>query len=362
MKVKIYGAGSIGNHLAQASRRMGWEVVVVDRDEKALKRMKEDIYPSRYGAWDETIRLYRLGTEPQSGFDAIFIGTPPDTHLPLAITILRTESPKVLQIEKPLCATTLEGLKEFLTEAQRCKNTKIVVGYNHTLADNTSKTIELLRREAIGTPLTIDAETRSHWSGIFKAHPWLAGPQDSYLGFWQRGGGASGEHSHALHLWQYFAHVVGAGRVVAVSASIDYVDAHGALYDRLCHLFLTTEHGLIGRVIQDVITTPKRKYAMIQGDTGRIEWYCDVTNTLDRVEVKGKEQQENFDIPKTRTDEFFKEIKHIDNLLTGATAYEDSPLQLKRGIETMLVLEAAHRSHAEGSKTIPVDYSLVDSF
>ncbi len=31
------------------------------------------------------------------------------------------------------------------------------------------------------------------------AHPWLAGPQDSYLGFWRRGGGASGEHSHAIY-------------------------------------------------------------------------------------------------------------------------------------------------------------------
>ena len=40
-KVKIYGAGSIGNHLAQASRRVGWDVAVVDPDAKALDRMKK---------------------------------------------------------------------------------------------------------------------------------------------------------------------------------------------------------------------------------------------------------------------------------------------------------------------------------
>jgi len=60
MKVKIYGAGSIGNHLAQASRRMGWEVAVVDPAAVALERMRKDIYPARYGAWDGSIELYRL--------------------------------------------------------------------------------------------------------------------------------------------------------------------------------------------------------------------------------------------------------------------------------------------------------------
>ena len=57
MKVKIIGAGSIGNHLAQASRRLGWEVTVVDNDQKALERMKNEIYPARYGGWDEKFSL-----------------------------------------------------------------------------------------------------------------------------------------------------------------------------------------------------------------------------------------------------------------------------------------------------------------
>ena len=36
-KVKIYGAGSIGNHLAQASRRMGWSVDICDIDVREVK-------------------------------------------------------------------------------------------------------------------------------------------------------------------------------------------------------------------------------------------------------------------------------------------------------------------------------------
>jgi len=56
MKVKIIGAGSIGNHLAQACRRIGWEVTVVDKDQAAIERMKNEIYPKRYGSWDENIK------------------------------------------------------------------------------------------------------------------------------------------------------------------------------------------------------------------------------------------------------------------------------------------------------------------
>ena len=59
--VKIYGAGSIGNHMANASRAIGMKVDVVDIDEAALNRMKCDIYPSRYGAWDENISLHAKG-------------------------------------------------------------------------------------------------------------------------------------------------------------------------------------------------------------------------------------------------------------------------------------------------------------
>ena len=44
--VKIYGAGSIGNHLANASRTLGWSVDIVDVDGNALNRTKKEIYPS----------------------------------------------------------------------------------------------------------------------------------------------------------------------------------------------------------------------------------------------------------------------------------------------------------------------------
>ena len=57
MDILIFGAGSIGNHLANASKRLNWSVTILDIDPKALQRTKGEIYPQRYGSWDESIKL-----------------------------------------------------------------------------------------------------------------------------------------------------------------------------------------------------------------------------------------------------------------------------------------------------------------
>ena len=53
--------------------------------------------------------------------------------------------------------------------------------------------------------------------------PGLMGLADTYLGYWNRGGGACGEHSHAINLWQFFSHSLGCGRVTESYC----VDGHG---------------------------------------------------------------------------------------------------------------------------------------
>lgn len=356
MKVKIFGAGSIGNHLTRASREVGWDVTVVDRDQGALDRMKNDIYPKRYGAWDEWISLFTPDKAPKGGYDVVLIGTPPDSHLPVAMQVLREEAPRVLQIEKPLCSPTLEGLDEFAAEVRKHPETAVIAGFNHLLAANTIKTEELIKRGDLGAVQAIHSEVRSHWKNIFDAHPWLSGPQDTYLGFWKKGGGAGGEHIHALNLWQHFAHVAGAGRVKEVDAMFDYIEENDASYDRSCFINLVTENGMVGRVAQDVITLPKQKFAHLQFEKGSVVWYNDVSKTTDQVvrQEHGKDK-EVFDITKSRTEEFLKETEHIQAILDGKVKLADSPVKVQRGIDSMLVLAAAHQSHKE-KRSVPVDY------
>ncbi|MFA6898087.1 MAG: Gfo/Idh/MocA family oxidoreductase, partial [Candidatus Paceibacterota bacterium] len=186
MKVKVIGAGSIGNHLSQAARRMGWDVSVVDRDQEALRRMKEDIFPSRYGAWDEKIQLFDSANEPKGGFDVICIGTPPDVRLHLALQALE-EKPKVLLLEKPLFTPDFaerEEFADFMNQVTKpISPTTVLAGYDHAVSAAIDFVSEMLRESSIGEVQTLDVEFRENWEGIFKAHRWLKGPADSYLGF-----------------------------------------------------------------------------------------------------------------------------------------------------------------------------------
>lgn len=351
MRVKIYGAGSVGNHLAHACRCLGWQVAVCDISQVALERMKNEIYPSRYGRWDKSIQLYNKMLAPIGGFDVILIGTPPPSHLRLALEAL-AEKPRAILVEKPLCKPNLEGADEFC-RAIRDSETRLFVGYNHVVGKATRKAEELLK--AIGEVQTLDVEFRECWAGIFDAHPWLTGPSDSYLGFWEFGGGASGEYSHAVNLWQHFAHIMDAGRVVEVDAMLNYIRDDEAEYDDLCLLHLQTERGLVGCVAQDLVTTPPRKRAKIQGTLGAVEWMNGYNLGGDVVlSLRPGVTDELHFIPKERPDDFIEELRHVEGQLTDSA--ESSGISLGRGLDTMLVLAAAHRSEREECR-IRIDYS-----
>lgn len=344
-RVKIYGAGSIGNHLANASRALNWDVTVCDVSDAALDRMKTDIYPSRYGAWDSTIHMFNNNNAPRGQFDLIIIGTPPVYHIPLALEALQ-ENPQAILIEKPLCGPTLEGMQALADNAKTAQ-TKIFVGYTHVVSRSLKKAEDIIASGEIGEVVTLDAEFREHWGGIFKAHPWLKGPEDSYLGFWEAGGGASGEHSHALNLWQHLAHVCQRGRVSQVVASLSYQKSGKAHYDDLCFLHLRTEQGFLGRVVQDVVTTPSKKWARIQGTKGTVEWVANIDAEGDGVIVyRPGQKEERFHFPKKRADDFIAELQHLHvHLQKGAPV---SPLCLERGLDSMMVLCAAHLSQQKG--------------
>lgn len=348
--VKIIGAGSIGNHLAHASRSLGWHVTVCDIDQAALHRTKTQIYPTRYGSWDENIQLCLIDDVPKGNFDLIIIGTPPDSHIPLALEAIQ-EKPKAILIEKPLCSPNLddaETLKRLAAES----GIFAFVGYDHVVGKAAQETMRASQQ--LRTIETLDVEFREYWGGIFAAHPWLQGPQDSYLGFWQRGGGASGEHSHAINLWQFFSQQLGKGRIVEVSASMDFVKTDGLDYDKLCLLHLKTEQGLIGRVVQDVITSPARKWARIQGDNGYVELTIGHQPGIDKVQWKIAEgDPQSQTIQKIRPDDFIWELQHIDSALKGQD--NTSVISLEQGLDTMMVVSAAHLS-AANNRAVRINY------
>ena len=351
-KVKILGAGSIGNHLSHAARSLGWSVDLVDPDPAALERTRTKIYPSRYGRWDEAIRLMAPEAAPPGNYDLICIGTPPDSHVRLARAAV-AERPKAVLVEKPLCGPDLVGGQDLADEAA-AGNVAVFVGYDHVVGQAARFVESLLTSRSLKDIATIDVEFREHWGGILAAHPWLAGPWETYLGYSSRGGGASGEHSHAANLWQHFAHAAGAGRVVEVQATLDVIRERGMDYDRLCLMNLRTEGGLVGRCVQDVVTQPPRKWARIQGADGHVEWWCGHQPGVDLVTGQAAGQPIERRISKTRPDDFIEELRHISDAMQSDPSR--SPIALARALDTMLVVAAAHGSSASGRRA-RIDYS-----
>jgi predicted dehydrogenase len=353
MKIKTLGAGSIGNHLSHAARRLGWSVDLVDIDPAALKRAREEIYPARYGKWDDAIGLFTSDAAPKGGYDLILVGTPPDSHMRLALAAL-DENPRGLLIEKPVCTPDLAGADELVAKAA-AKGCRMFVGYDHVVGAAADRFCALIDEGRAGDVQTLDVEFREHWGGIFAAHPWLSGPSDTYLGFWRRGGGAAGEHSHAFNLWQHFAHRLGQGRIARVTADLDYVEVDGADYDRLCLANLETDGGLLGRVVQDVVTRPVRKWARLQGSDGFVEWVCGYEPGKDAVIFPGASGNvvvETF--AKTRPDDFILELRHIAAAMNGNAG--TSPLAIERGLDTMMVVAASHHS-SQTRRSVEIDWS-----
>ncbi|QDU73689.1 Oxidoreductase family, NAD-binding Rossmann fold [Bremerella volcania] len=350
LRVKIYGAGSIGNHLANASRQLGWDVTVCDVSEAALNRMREEIYPARYGTWDPAIQLCTNDNAPQGGFDLILVGTPPEYHLPLAVQAL-AENPRAIMVEKPVCQPSLELAQTLCKEAG---DTKLFVGYDHVVSRAVTAGRQHLADQVLGQVHWIDVEFREHWKGIFAAHPWLSGPSDTYLGYWQRGGGASGEHSHALNLWQHLAHVCDGGRVSEVDAKMVYESHDQGTYDSQCMLNLQTEAGLVGRVVQDVVTFPPSKRAVVHGERGSLQIVIGYKPGCDAVILQVEDVAPVVaEFPKTRPDDFIQELRHIAAHLEDSAP--ESPISLARGLDTMLVIAAAHESDSQSCR-MQLDY------
>lgn len=353
IKVKIYGAGSIGNHLSHACRVMGWKVDLCDVDPAALERTRTQIYPGRYGKWDDAIRLFRNDQAPTGGYDLICIGTPPDSHISMAAAAV-TEKPRAILVEKPFCTPEMVGAQELFDLARKA-GVAIFTGYDHVVGQASQKLAEIAASGRLGGIETLDVEFREHWGGIFAAHPWLAGPSDSYLGFWERGGGASGEHSHAANLWQHISHEIGGGRVVEVQAMMEFVSDGRVEYDKFCLMNLRTENGLAGRVVQDVVTNPPRKWGRVQGQNGYVEWHCGFKQGIDAVfEGSASGSIEEHLFKKTRPDDFVLELRHIEMTLSRNSA--KSALSIERGLDTMLLIAAAHKSVQERCN-VRIDYS-----
>ena len=167
--VLIFGAGSIGNHMANACSKLNYDIYITDISSVALQRMKNEIYPRRYKKWNKKIKIVKFSNwqKLKKKFDLIIVGTPPNTHLNLLKKCLKIIDSNKILIEKPLCS-----FPENLDLFKKLKNDYIFCGYNHSVSPSINYLFEQLnvKKEKIKF---IDVQWREGWNGILGAHYWL---------------------------------------------------------------------------------------------------------------------------------------------------------------------------------------------
>ena len=100
---------------------------------------------------------------------------------------------------------------------------------------------------------------------------------------------------------------------------LDMVEEQGACYDRVAQLHVRTESGLVGTIVQDVVTRPARKWLRVEGRDGFVEWQVNADSDHDAVRrcvgaADGPGDVEEVLIPKSRPDDFRGEVEHIGAL------------------------------------------------
>lgn len=313
LSVKIIGAGSVGNHLANAFRKYKHKVTLTDIDPDALERSKSEIYPSRYQFWDDEIRTGLPKLFKDEEFDIVVIGTPPDTHLDIATSEMNIAQ-KAILIEKPLCIPDRSEILGFEKLEQQFTG-RIFVGYNHSASNmiQNLKTINVSEKFNLGKISNINVFWEESWEGILRAHPWLNGAEETYLGYTYRGGGALGEHSHGVKLLFDLVDLFGLPDPQIINKKIEWCGK----YDQTSTInFEFKKNEIKGSYRTDVVSWPARKGAEIIFEHGKVNIQFGDHLIGDTVHINSNPKgNAMFQFSKTRPLEFQLEVEEIVNSL-----------------------------------------------
>ncbi|NUN47774.1 MAG: hypothetical protein HUU15_02965 [Candidatus Brocadiae bacterium] len=339
-RCKVLGAGLSGCALTAAARALGWDVVMADASEEALKRAQKEIFPNRHGRWDTAVQTEVSAAGPRGGFDVILVAVEPALAVAAGIEALG-EKPKALVLGSPPCPPSLERADE-LAKAAAAAGIPGYCMFEHPVSRGVELLQEMVSARQIGEVQSIEVEWRDHWDGILKGMPWHSRVSDAVLGNWERGGGAAGEHAQAVHLWTVLAAALGKGRVAEVGAMVSYAQDGEAMYDERFDALLRTDSGFSGRVVCDLLTKPARKRARVHGADGMIELSFLHTGESDAIFLQRSGAAEKITpVHKKRAEDYQGLLRHV------YFSYKDgkpSPVSLERGLDTAVMIAAGHMS------------------
>ena len=358
-KAVIFGAGSIGNHLAHSCRSFGYKVSVYDINEEALVRFKTSIYPERYGFFDDEIALKfysEITSLDLEDIDLMIIGTPPDTHLKILEYVV-SFNPKVVLLEKPIVTPSSEEISRVDELIKENPQIVFLCGYNHRVATITKLAKDYLKSIAIGKEFELHVKWQESWSGIMLAHPWINSPSETYLGFSKRGGGASFEHSHGIDIWLYFHGLLGLPIPDSLMGTGDLIFENEEFqFDKEIELQLYSSGQSLGTIKQDVVTSPAKKSLRIEcDDKVLLQLEFGFTPGKDSLQIfparDSRGHETRIEIVKPRWNDFDLEIIEIDRILENHQSIGEinSALLASSSLKTAFIATAGLESARIGN-------------
>lgn len=340
-KAKIYGAGSIGAHYANALVNNGFEVDIFDISKDALLRFKKKIYPIRYKFFSDKITI--LEKDIDKKYDLVIIGTPPISHYKIVEKNLKRDV-KIIHIEKPLCSSFNRDIENF-KKLKLYKKTLISVGYNHVLTEVCKKSLEILKKNKFGKIQYIESETKEHWDNIFNAHFWLKKVNDSYLGNSKFGGGALHEHSHALHLAHFFLKKINSkDEFKKVFCQMQFKSGRNYYYDSLSKLEIITKKNILISIHQDLVSKKSSKKLHLEFEKGYLTLFINYKSNLDLIKYKLNNKIENqIKFKKKRSDDFLGTVNNYKRYLAKTKFNKD--LNLNDSLKIMKTIQASFLSN-----------------
>ncbi len=340
-KILIFGSGSIGTHHANAAISLNCEVFITDKKKSQLKNMRENIYPGRYGKWNNKIQCisYNNIFKLKHNFDIIIIGVPPSNHLDLIKLCQKRLKFKKILVEKPLCVFNQNY--NFLKKKD-LKN-KVFCGFNHSISKSFSHFIKNLSKNLIknNSKIEINIDWKESFKLVLKAHPWIASLDKSYLSNYKIGGGVSHEYSHAIHFLIILKEILFKSKNLLFKKKIHFKKVGKFEYDKSVILTYYNEKKKLTLILNSINNPPLKRITVKVNNKNTHKW---------ERKLEKNEEIFNTKYPNNKKFNFFinrkKDFKEEIKLLLNKNKKKDLKyLNLNYAIKVNLLLKRIFTNH-----------------
>jgi len=319
MKILIIGGGSIGQRHLRNLKDIGIEnISILDVDKKRLPVLEE-----KY-----RVKTHKnLGNALKEKWNAIFICTPPSSHIEIALKATATRTP--LFIEKPL-SDNLKNIPKLIAKIKKNK-IPVMIGYNLNFHPHFQEIKKILKEKILGQIWGVKAEYGSY---LPDWHPW-EDYRKGYSAQKRLGGGIILDDIHEIdYLYSLFGKVK---KIFTWAGKLSDLEINTEDYAEIILLF---ENGVVGQIHMDYLQRMPSRNLKIIGEKGTLSW--DIRKSeLSYFLVKDKKWQihriKDFDYNQT----YLNEIRHFFDCLKKKKHFVTD---INRGYQTLKIALAAKKS------------------